>query len=479
MLERVAGRLDPASAAASSALRVARETGLIREEVAGLTELGRVLHLGGRRADAWVALDAALARVRGTSFRVQEGELRVLRGRLRLLDDERDAARAELSAVEALMGQVHEPQLTLRLAELRAGVAAVDGDAAGALGALSAARSGWERLGLLIEAARVAADAVRLGAWSGASTAVEEAEALRLFGAASDPLGPVHVAIARGLGLARRGDDLAALDAFAAASRAARALGTDGASRMARVAEDDAAAVLLRIQPASLAQERAAALGLTHALAGYQGWLDGKVAYEAASKKFKAADYAGARVDFLSAAVAFETVAESDNARTCRRGAALSAYNEALGMEPSAALPRYAEAVDHAAAAGDAELGLRARVGWAVAMGKAGSPDARARLREVAMEAEAAGQAEQAGRAWASLAGLEPRAADKADAARRAWGDRQDQVAVVAMYNAAVAAYNQGDLKLAGALLREVQPGAGAMAGDVAELLRDVAAAGG
>jgi hypothetical protein len=347
------------------------------------------------------------------------------------------------------------------------------------MGALSAARAGWEGLGLTIEAARVATEAVRLGALAGASVVAEEAAALRLFAAAQDPLGPVHVAIARGLGLARRGDDLAALDAFAAAARAARALGTDGASRMARVAEDDAAAVLLRIQPASLAQERATALGLTHALAGYQGWLDGKVAYESASKRFKAADYAGARVDFLTAAVAFETVAEADNARTCRRGAALSAYNEALAMEPSAALARYAEAVEHAAAAGDVELGLRARVGWAVAMGKAGLPEARPRLREVAAEAEASGAREQAGRAWASLAGLESSAADKADAARRAWRNRQDQVAVVAMYNAAVAAYNQGDPKLAGALLREIQAGAGAMAGDVADLLRDVAAAGG
>jgi hypothetical protein len=52
-------------------------------------------------------------------------------------------------------------------------------------------------------------------------------------------------------------------------------------------------------------------------------------------------------------------------------------------------------------------------------------------------------------------------------------------VAVVAMYNAAVAAFNQGDYKLAGSLLREVQAGAGAMAGDVAALLREVAAAGG
>ena len=42
-----------------------------------------------------------------------------------------------------------------------------------------------------------------------------------------------------------------------------------------------------------------------------------------------------------------------------------------------------------------------------------------------------------------------------------------------------VAAFNQGDYKLAGSLLREVQAGAGAMAGDVAALLREVAAAGG
>ncbi|MFM2162953.1 MAG: hypothetical protein RLZZ383_2465 [Pseudomonadota bacterium] len=475
LVDRAEGRLVASLSSAMRAATTARAVGLVREEVAAWQEVAMAHTLSGQTAEAATALATAAARLEGSGLRAEVAAVAVRQGHLALLLGELDVADAALARAMAVGGRHADPTVGLRIEELVVALGA-------ARGATDLARwqglvAGWQRLGLAAEAGRVGADGVLALAVLGVDAAPLRAASEAAFRAAGDPLGSVHLGIAWGLGLAKRGATEPALAAFADAARGAAAVGGDLARELKEVAEGNAAELLKTFQPPSRATEVAATLGLTHVLAPQAAFVAARAAWQRGEGAFKAGDWSTARAAFAEAAAGFEAAADSDNASQAHRGLALAAIQEASVVGDAAAEQRlWLLALDAARVAADPEVVARADAGLAMAQAKAGAAGSWAALLRTAAAAEAVGLRDVAGRAWKVAVGVAPDVGSAEDAARSAWRLRPDGMGVAAVYNAALRAWDAGEAPRCLALLQLVRGRAGTLEGDVEGLWREASA---
>ncbi|MEQ1507305.1 MAG: hypothetical protein ABMB14_34065, partial [Myxococcota bacterium] len=304
--------------------------------------------------------------------------------------------------------------------------------------------------------------------------------ALAAFDKAHEPLGAAHAGIARGLGLASRGDLDGAMSAFAGAATAAEVVRTDRGAQIARIAKENAAKVVVDLSDGSVALAEATKWGVDDLVARNTTYRRGRAAYDAALVAYHAGKYDEAYAGFSTAVTDLESIGEGGYARVARRGRAWARFNAYTHAEPANGFPIWQGLVEEGTLLQDPELRVRSMAAVALAAAELGRPEAVKSLRAAESEADAMGLRPLAGQCAASRVEVEPALTDKVTAARRAFALRDgDAQGVYAMYSAALAAYDQGDnptaIELAGAVL----PVAGKIAPSVKEVLDAATAAKG
>lgn len=462
MVARARGRWAEAASALASAVARARDLGLVREVAAAELEHARVLRLQGEVDEAKAALSRALALVEGGSHRLRQLDVHAALAELALEQGALSEAGGQVAAVRALVAQVEQPMAALRLAELEGRLAFAQGSPEAGAEALERAAEGWSRRGAWAEAARVGAAEVLWLEASGRSSVAAVARALGWFERASDRQGPAHVAIARGLGLARSGALDGALEAFGAAEQAAAAASSPA---LVTVARANAAEVWVRLGH----QRTGLPSGATEIVAAHERFVGAQASYDAARRAFDARRYAEAERAFVSARAAFEALGEVTHATAARRGAAWARWNAASGSVGPSAIVTFSAVQQEAEGFGDAELAARAAAGAALVAAELRSADAVGRLRRAVVQVEAQGLSALAGRCWSYLAELEPAFDDRLRAARaaHALGGR---AGVYAMYVVALHAYQQDAPELAVELIDEVTGDVGDLGSSLAEV---------
>lgn len=474
-IARAEGRYDAAVAVLQQAVARARESGLVREEAGASAQLGAALSAAGRFSLARAELEAAVGRVEGTSFRVSELAWRVATSRVAVRQGDLVAARAHLARADVLLAEVRDARGAAGAHEASGLLAAAEGEVDAARAAYQRAWAGFEGLGAWAEAARVATEEVELSAGRDeAALAAARERAGRAFRAASDPLGPVHVGIAEGLGRAREKDLDGALRAFVAAAEAAEPLGARG-QRLGQLARENAAQALVGRIGSEAARARSGEWGLEQVVSRYARFTDGQAAYDEALEAYQAGRFDEARRRFDAAAQALDGIGEAGYGKAARRGRAWAEYNASLRLAPEVALSIYQRLVEEGVLVEDAELRIRSMGAAALAAAELGRPEARLALAAAAEHAEDAGLMPLAGQCWAGLVDREPVLADRVAAAERAYALRSgDEIGRYAVYSAAVAAYEAEDYVLAARLAERILPMAGPLAPAVREV-RDAA----
>jgi tetratricopeptide (TPR) repeat protein len=471
MVARTEGRIEAAVPSLLSARDVARDVGLVREEATARLELGHVYGLAGRDEDARRELEAALKLVAGTSFAIRELDVRVALAQRALATSDVSAASAQLAAMSELGVRPRPVRVQARVDELAGRVAHAKGDASSGGAALMRARGAWEALGAWVEAARVASTEVRLEAIAGLDTQVSTAAATALFAKAGDPRGPIHVAIAEGLGRVRSGDLERALEVFAEAARRARQLEDPVSVRLGEVAESNAAQVLGML---GHAPDPEALSGLGDVEGRHKAFTEARAAYERGRADFGEGRYERARLEFEAALAGFDTLGERRHAKAARSGRAWAMWNVAAATAPKDAISLFDEVALEARGLDEDELGARAVAGAAIAAARLGGSDVEDRLRNAVVLTEERGLTDLTVRCWVALAESSVALATRVEAARIAHGMRQDEVTVYAMYSVAVDAYRADELALAIELAEGVLPHAGSLQSSVSEV-RDAA----
>ncbi|TVQ90928.1 MAG: hypothetical protein EA397_10545 [Deltaproteobacteria bacterium] len=478
-VDRAEGHLDAAALKVRAALHEARTGGLVRETAAALAELGNLLSLAGHFSAALDALHEAVGTVSGTSFRVLELSYRVEAGRVAVRLGELTQARDQLAAAERVAKELPEDQGGLRLLELKATIAQGSEDFPTAIRVFSEVGDRYEASGDRADAARVSAALVTVLAQSGASDLSEaEARALRRFESAGIQAGPAHLAIARGLGLARSGELVEAVESFVEAARLAEAVGTERGAQIAEHARANAAEAL---RTKGLSSEESARLvasaDLSEAMEANERYVRGEERYRAAHAAYGRGDYPQAREAFTEAIRSFEKLGDPALLAMAHRGRGWAARNAAIRLEGAEALRLFILASKDAERAQDPDLKVRARVGAALSSASLDRRDANQRLLEAAELAEGAGRIDDAVRCLAELAERLPALDARIEIARRAaLLDPSSPLVSHALYSVAVDAYNYGDHELALTLAQEVAPNAGSLA-DAVEAVRAAAAA--
>jgi len=460
---RAEGRFDDAATDLQVALVKAREGGMVREVVRVLGELGTVHLFAHRDLLAREYLREALDTADGTHFKIQALDLRAQTGMVDTRLGLAESARTHLAAGRELARRVDHPIGVARLDELEAAIAAADGDIEAATVAYEAALSSLDKRGYWADSARVASSLVVLSSGRDADALARwTEEAIERFRRAGDPLGPAHVGIASGLGLAREGDVEGSLKAFVAAARVAEESGTERGQGVARVARDNAAEALRVLGHSARAVERAQELGLADAVAHHEAFAKAKSAWVEGMAAWDAGEWATARERFDTAFSGFREIGETGYAATARRGRAWALWNLTVGQSPMAALPFYEEIVQEAIQVDDPELRVHARAAQALSAMEIPQVDAEPLLRSAAEDAESIGMDLVASRCWAGLADLGDDLQARARAARRAQVlDPGGAASAYAMYSVAVDAYNADQHALALELSREVLPHSG------------------
>jgi tetratricopeptide (TPR) repeat protein len=454
MVARARGLVPQAARALDAALHAAEEAGLLRETVALRLERASLRRLAGDAAGALAELDAAREALGEAHLVLRRVDVALAAHRLhRDLGDVASAERA-LAEAERLAAGADVPRLRPRLLEARAAASPV----VTAPDAWRAAGDAWRSLGAHAEAARVGVEAVAACVRAGVDAEAATSTALGDFRAAGDALGPAHIALGRGIARARAGDVAAALGDLAEARRLAAASSAPGAARVAEVAEGQLAMALRH-----LGHDAAAGVP-DDPVAADRARRAGREAFETGRQALVAGRYASARLAFVEAIASLVAGGDAAGASMARTGLAWARFNEAIVLDPGAAVATLDEVAAEAAALGVDELRVRARAAAEVARARAGRPDLAA-LRASSEAAAAAGLSDVAGRGFATLAEVPGALPLRAAAARRALDHRQDGVAVGALYSVAFDAAAAGDTALARALMAEIPGDGGALAG--------------
>lgn len=469
-IARAEGRFADAGRHLNAAAEAAGAHGLVREQAAALAQLGVTFGADNRWDAGAAALDRALDLVAGTSFRVLERSVRVEAARAAAHTGASRRAQDQLAAARAL--RVTDRAGDGGLAEVEGVVAAFGGDRAAARAAYTRATAAYLARGAYADAARVGTLAVELDAADPSALAAAKQSALDAFAKAGDPLGPVHVGIAQGLGQATAGDLDGALRTFASASAAAEKVGGPRGAALARIARENAARALADLADSETVLAQADQWGLGELVKRAEAYERARGAYDAALAAYEAGRYPEAVTGFDQATRELEALGEAGYARVARRARAWARFNASTRLAPAAAHPVYQQLVEEGVAVQDGELRVRSMGAAALAAVALGRPEVAVSLRAAAREAEAAGLRPLAGQCWAALVEVEPAVADKVSAARRAFALRDaDRTGAYALYSAAVAAYDAEDYALAESLAAEVLPHAGELAPSVREVL--------
>ncbi|MCO4744106.1 MAG: hypothetical protein KC912_04920 [Proteobacteria bacterium] len=470
---RAEGRFDDAAAVLQAALVTAREGGLTRETAALLAELGSVFRVGGRPALAKDPLQEAVGLVASGSFRLNEVSYRVEAGRVSLALDDVESAAAQLKRARTAAANVEDPMAAPRLDELEGAVLARKGDGAGAETALIRARSSLEVQGWHADAARVGVLLVELHAGQGGRKLDRSKKAaLTAFSDASEPLGPVHVSIAEGVGLARAKKSIEALEAFMAAADSAAAAGGPRAEVLGALARENAAQVLVSMGQSPEVVAQAEAHGLSDTLQQARAFDEAKEAYASGLAAFEHNDYERARTQFHDAWTAFDGMGEGAYARQARVGRAWATLNASGGGKAEERLILLTELVQEAIQVEDSELAARAMAAQAIAAAELDHGDVDEVLRDALRATEKLGLDRLSGSLYAEVAERPGSAEERAGAAKRALellGD--DARGVYAIYSVAVDAYNADHYALAVELCESVDGKAGDLQADVAQVL--------
>lgn len=472
-IARAEGKFDQAQRILEATASEAAEHGLLREEAAADAQLGVVLGASNRPELAAAVLERAIARITGTSFRVAERAYRIEAGRMSLRAGDVRGAEVQIASAAALPG---DPSSSASLSELRGALAAARGQSGAASSAYAEATSAFEAQGAWMDAARVGCLAVELHAGAdAAATTAARTRALGAFSRAGDPLGPVHVDIADGLGRTAKGDVDGALAAFGSAAKAASAVHTANGDRLARLAKENAAKAVASLTDSAAVLEKSEQWDIEDLVARTATYNRARTAYDGALARYDAGDFDAAQAGFDAAAKDLDAIGEVAYARAARRGRAWAQFNAWTHAEAASGFPVWQRLVEEGSMLGDAELRVRAMGAVALAAAELERPEAPKSLAAAAAAAESMGLRSLAGQCHASLVEVAPALADKVAAARRAFALRDgDALGVYALYSASVAAYEAEAYDTAIELASQAEPLAGP---DVAPSVREVLAA--
>lgn len=465
-VERAEGNLDGSVKRLDAVLKEAREGGMTREVAVALGNLGLAQSLAGRHPLAADALRSAASQAHNGGYRVVEVDLRCELGLALVAQNLIDEAEVELRTSGALLAGMDYPQGIARQAELGGRIAALKGDTAAASAALAQAVIWHEGLGRWIDAARVAtalaavyetADATQAQKWT--------TKAEGLFAKAGDPLGPAHVAMARGLADARAKKLEPALAAFARSAEAADKVGSNRGKIVARIARENAAQTLVMLGQSEDVARLAAQAGVGDLIQRQTDLKRAFEVYDTGLAAYQARDWTKARTAFGEARTVFEKISETGYAMRSRRAAAWSLYNQTVALPTAKAWPTWTQLVEETAKLDDPELFTRTYSAAALAAHSLKQGDPKDRLVECTKMAERNGLPDIGARCHGALAeregDLDARAGHARSALALAPGS---EAAVYALYSVAVDAYNGGRNDLAIDLATLARPNAGKLA---------------
>lgn len=472
-VDRAAGRLNSAAGRLEGLVKEARETGMSRELAVSLGNLGLVYSLTGRLGLAADTLTAAANEAHAGGYRVIEADVRSELGLVLVHLDRAGEAKTQQYQVGALLAQMNYPQGMARQAELGGAVAAATGDLSTANEALSSTVDYFVREGRSLDAARAATSLS--AAWQASDTTRAESwgrRATDLFAKAGEPLGPAHVALARGLAAARAKKLDDALHLFATAADLAKAQGGDAGTALASVARDDAAQTLVALGSSADVARLSAEAGLADIVEHEQKLQVGSAAYDAGLSAYNGGRFDEAKAQFQLARQTFDQIGETAYAARARTAAAWSVYNQLAGMATSKAAPSWQALVEEAAKVGDAELYARAYGAAVLAAQAVGQTSLGQRFDECVRLATNAGLLEVAAHCHAGLAQGEGDLDSRARHARLALQlAPTDSASAYALYSVAVDAYNGGRNDLATEMARAALPIAGELRASVQAVL--------
>lgn len=467
---RAEGRLDQAQRTLEQAAGLAAAAGLVREQAAATAQLGVVFGASNRPDVARTKLDEAVALVAGTSFRVAERSYRIEAGRAALRAGDLAHARTQLEQARAIPST--DPTTTANLAELRGLVAGEAGDSAAAGAAFAEAAAAHEARGAWMDAARVWCAAVQLHAADPAAVGKVESRALAAFSRARDPLGPAHVGIARGLGLAEAEDLEGAMTTFLAAAGSAEAVGSERGKQIAKIARENAAKTVVDLTDSTAVLAQADKWGVDDLVARNVAYKRGRAAYDVALVDYQAGRYEPAYTGFDTAVRDLSSIGEDGYARIAQRSRAWARFNAYTRADANSGFAVWQQLVEEGTLLQDPELRVRAMGAVALAAAELGRPEAARSLRAAAAEAEAMGLRPLAGQCLAALVEVEPAIPAKVAAARKAMELREgDRTAVYALYSAALAAYEAESYDLAIEVATEAMKKPADLGGSIREVL--------
>ena len=462
-LLRAEGKPDQAAGVLMDTLAQSRKLGLAWETGQALFGLAIAHSLAGRLDLALTFLSEAEATAREAGFEAEAVQYGLEMGKLAVRMDRIEVAETRLVAARLALEGMQHPAAKASADELEGAVRARQGRLQESLVAYQNALNYRESKGHYADAARVAVGLVRAVSVSDPREGrVYEQRALVLFEQAGDPLGPAHVALARGLARAEARDLAQALEAFAQAAELAEAA---GGPLVQATAERNAAKALVALGASAEQAEQAAGDGLEAAIAHQESLAVAMKAYEDGLLLYDAGQYVEARRHFQSAVDGFKGVGERAYAERAERALAWSAYNSAVSLPPEQAWPFWTELVAKAEELEDVELYARTTAASALAADRLNQGDVPAKLKSAAELAEASGLPKVAAHCWAALAEQTIPLEERARHARRAMLLQPEDVQVVyAVYSVAVDAYNAEAYALARELALEALPRAGELA---------------
>ena len=469
---RAQGSPDAAAEALMVCLLDARRAGLAWETAQALYGLGIAHSLAGRLDLAVSFLAEAEAEAQAGGFEASAVEIGLEIGLTALRLGRVEVAQGYLDrSTKALVGMDH-PAAEARAAELQGALRGQAQDHAGATQAYMQALDWYQAKGSYADAARVCVGLVRVSAGHDMDAAKEWGDrAVALHGQFSDPLGPAHVALAMGLGLAEAKQMDQALVQFATAAELGRASDRRQGAFIADTAERNAAQALAVLGASPEAAALAAAQGLEGVTAHHGALSTALQEYEQGIEAYRQGRYVDAQRRFESSGSRLEDLGESAYAAQAERALLWASYNVAVSLPPAESLVFWAEILADAQRLDEQELEVRAQAEQAVSLAQMGQPKADAALKKAAEKAESSGYPRVAARCYAQLSELPAPLAERVAWAERAFALQPSaKGSVYAMYGVAVDAYNADDLALARRLALAALP----QAGDLKEPLQGV-----
>jgi tetratricopeptide (TPR) repeat protein len=470
VLHRSQGSLDSALFSLNRALMLAREGGLVRDTAMTLLEIGSVYLQAGRFAMADMVLEEASGALEGSSFVVMKTAAHLALGRSavrlgHLSDAQRHLEAASVSSDDVFGG--------IRYRELQASLWAANGERGKALVSLEATESTYVARHSYADAARVACDRVRLVAAQNMDLTLVRAQAQERFSAISDPRGPIHIAIAMGLGYADTQQFEQAVRAFSDAAKVGRRLGTTAAMQLVAVAEEN-----LALSLRALGHTAAGTGGFKALLERHEQFEEARKAYSDGLTEYERSAFHAAMLAFHQALVMFEKLDEAAFAAQARKSRAWASLRVAAMLAPKEAFAELSALVEEVAGVDDSELLARVQGAQALSAARIPRKNAVTLLKAASRPLREQGVDDVAGLVFMELSLLEEDWDKRVKAADTALALLESgESAAYAMYSLAVDAFNEGDYASALALCDRVVGRSGPLEESVAAVRTAASAA--